>query len=73
MAFFQNSKLSDNKRYTVDVKWGFFFYWVFDSIFIFLREVVNIPIQIVILLLLLFRKVIIPQLKLGPPLIEVVW
>ena len=103
MASFQNSKLSDNKRYTVEVRWGilieyltvfgkisaqphttlciqflnrenndknntfplgkqicFTIVWgcaeTLPSIFIFLREVVNIPIQIIILPLLLFRN-----------------
>ena len=45
MGSFWHSKRTDNKRCTVEVRWGFFF-WGFGHIFfLFLRAVVNIPRQ----------------------------
>ena len=70
MRSFHQSKRSDNKRYTVEVRWGIFF-WEFDVFFLFLRAVVNMPIQTLIIPpWLLLCKMIIPQLELGSP---VVW
>ena len=51
----------------MDVRWGFFF---FENLtyFLFLRAVVNMPIQTLIIPpWLLLRKMIISQLELGPP------
>ena len=63
MRSFYQSKRSDNKQYAVEVKWGVFF----RRIFLFLRAVVNIPIQTLIIPpWLLLRKMIISQLELGP-------
>ena len=67
MGSFHQSKRSDNKRHTVEVRWGLFF---FENLtyFLFLRAVVNMPIQtLIILSWLLVRKMIISQLELGPP------
>ena len=48
-----------------------YFYWEFDLIFLSLEAVVNIPIQTLIILpWLLFRKMIISQLELGPPVVK---
>ena len=68
MRSFHQSKRSDNKRYAVEVRWGFFLrIW---RIILFLRAVVNIPIQTLIIPpWLLLRKMIISQLELGPPVI----
>ena len=44
-----------------------YFYWEFDWFFLFLRAIVNIPIQTLIISpWLLFRKMVILQLGLGP-------
>ena len=44
-----------------------YFYWEFDWFFLFLRAIVNIPIQTLIISpWLLFRKMVILQLELGP-------
>ena len=70
MGSFHQSKRSDNKQYAVEVRWGIFFLRIW-RIFLFLRAVVNIPIQTLIIPpWLLLRKMIISQLELGPP---VVW
>ena len=62
MGSFNQSKRSDNKWYAVEVRWGI---W---RIFSFLREVVNIPTQTLIIPPWLFlRKMIISQLELGAP------
>ena len=46
-------------------------YWEFDCIFLFLKVVVNIPIQTLIISpWLLFRKMIISQLELGLPVVR---
>ena len=45
MGSFHQSKRSDNKWYTVEVRWGIFFENL--TYFLFLRAVVNIPIQTV--------------------------
>ena len=66
MSSFQHSKRSDNKQCIVEVKGGIFI----EFFFLFLRAVVNIPIQTLIILLgLLIHKMIISQLELGPPVI----
>ena len=70
MRSFRQSKRSDNKQYTVEVKWHIFFLRIW-RIFLFLRAVVNIPIQILIIPpWLLLRKMIISRLELGPPVHE---
>ena len=70
MGSFHQSKRSDNKWYTVEVRWGIFF-WEFDVFFLFLRAVVNMPIQTPIIPpWLLLRTMIISQLELGPPVGE---
>ena len=67
MGSFHQSKRSDNKQYAVEVRWGIFFLRIW-RIFLFLRAVVNIPIQTLIIPpWLLLRKMIISQLELGPP------
>ena len=68
MRSFHQSKRSDNKQYAVEVRWGTFLrIW---CIFLFLRAVVNIPIQTLIIPpWLLLCKMIISQLELGPPVI----
>ena len=69
MGSFRQSKRLDNKRYTVEVRWGIFFLRIW-RIFLFLRAVVNIPIQTLIIPpWLLLRKMIISQLELRPPVI----
>ena len=68
MGYFQHSKRSDSKQCTVKVRWGIFIenLTVF-FFFLFLRAIVNIPIQTLIISpWLLFRKMIILQLELGP-------
>ena len=45
MRSFYQSKRSDNKQYAVEVRWSVFF----RRIFLFLRAVVNIPIQTLII------------------------
>ena len=69
MRSFHQSKRSDNKQYTVEVRWHIFLrIW---RIFLFLRTVVNIPIQILIIPpWLLLRKMIISRLELGSPVHE---
>ena len=66
MRSFHQIKRSDNKQYAVEVRWGFFLrIW---RIILFLRAVVNIPIQTLIIPpWLLLRKMIISQLEFGPP------
>ena len=62
-------KRSDNKWYTVEVRWGIFIENM-TVFFLFLRAVVNIPVQTLDLIIspwLLFCKMIISQLDLGPP------
>ena len=67
MGYLQHSKRSDNEKRTVEVRWGIFFVRIW-LIFLFLRAVVNIPVQtLIISSWLLFRKMIISQLELGPP------
>ena len=67
MRSFHQSKRSDNKQYVVEVRWGIFFENL-TNFFLFLRAVVNIPIQTLIIPPWpLLRKMIISQLKLGPP------
>ena len=49
-----------------------YFFWEFDVFFLFLRAVVNMPIQTLIIPpWLLLRKMIISQLELGPPVVKV--
>ena len=62
MASFQQSTRSDNKLYTVEVKWGIFLMttWLY---FYFLKEIINIPIQT--LIFSSWRKMIISQLERG--------
>ena len=70
MGSFHQIKRSDNERHTVEVRWGFFF---FENLtyFLFLRAVVNMPIQTLIIpSWLLLRKMIISQLELGPPVVQ---
>ena len=69
MRSFHQSKRSDNKKYGVEVRWGIFLrIW---RIFLFLRVVVNIPIQTLIIPpWLLLHKMIISQLELGPPVLQ---
>ena len=67
MGSFHQSKRSDNKWYTVEVRWGIFFENL-TYFFLFLRAVANMPIQTLIIPpWLLLRKMIISQLELGPP------
>ena len=67
MRSFHQSKRSDNKQYAVEVRWGIFFLRIW-RIFLFLRAVVNIPIQTLIIPpWLLSRKMIISQLELELP------
>ena len=67
MGYLQRSKWSDNEQRTVEVTWGIFFVRIWLT-FLFLRAVVNIPIQTLLISpWLLFRKMIISQLELGPP------
>ena len=69
MCSFHQSKRSDNKQYAVEVRWGTFFENL--TYFLFLRAVVNIPIQTLIIPpWLLLRKIIISQLELGPPVVN---
>ena len=66
MGSFQHSKRSDSKRCTVEVRWGCFIENL--TIFFFLRAVVKIPPQTLIISpWLLFCKMIISQLELRPP------
>ena len=69
MRSFHQSKRSDNKQYAVEVRWGIVFFriWI---ILLFLRAVVNIPIQTLIIAPLLC-KMIISQLELGLPVVLV--
>ena len=62
MASFQQSTRSDNKLYTVEMKWGIFLMttWLY---FYFLKEIINIPIQT--LIFSSWRKMIISQLERG--------
>ena len=65
MRSFHQSKRSDNKQYTVEVRWHIFFLRIW-RIFLFLRTVVDIPIQILIIPpWQLLRKMIISRLELG--------
>ena len=68
MGSFHQSKRSDNKQYAVEARWGIFLrIW---RIFLFLRAVVNIPIQTLIIPPWpLLRKMIISQLELGLPVL----
>ena len=66
MRSFHQSKRSDNKQYAMEVRWGIFFENL--TYYLFLKAVVNIPIQTLIIPpWLLLRKIIISQLELGPP------
>ena len=66
MRSFHQSKRSDNKQYAMEVRWGIFFENL--TYYLFLKAVVNIPIQTLIIPpWLLLRKMIISQLELGPP------
>ena len=66
MRSFHQSKRSDNKQYAMEVRWGIFFENL--TYYLFLKAVVNIPIQTLIIPpWLLLRKMIILQLELGPP------
>ena len=66
MGSFQHSKRSDSKRCTVEVRWGCFIENL--TIFFFLRAVVKIPSQTLIISpWLLLCKMIISQLELRPP------
>ena len=70
MGSFHQRKWSDNKQYAVEVRWDIFiesltYFFIFHF---FLRAVVNIPIQTLIISPWpLLRKIIISQLELGPP------
>ena len=66
MRSFHQRKRSDTKWYAVEVRWDILLrIW---RIVLFLRAVVNIPIQTLIIPpWLLLRKMIILQLELGPP------
>ena len=70
MGSFQHSKRSDNKHYTVKVRWSIFI----ENLTVFFyskKPDVNIPIQtLIISSWLLFRKMIISQLEHGPPVIK---
>ena len=71
MVSLQRSKRSDNKQRTVDVRWGIFCENL-TSFFLFLRAVLNIPIQThIISPWLLFCKMIISHLEYGPLVIDV--
>ena len=61
-------KRSDNKWCTVEVRWGIFIENM-TVFYLFLRAVVNIPVQTLVIISpwLLFCKMIISQLDLGPP------
>ena len=66
MGSFHQSKFSDNKQYAVEARWGIFFENL--TYFLFLRAVVNIPIQTLIIPPWpLLRKMITSQLELGSP------
>ena len=66
MRSFHQSKRSDNKQYAMEVRWGICFENL--TYYLFLKAVVNIPIQTLIIPpWLLLRKMIISQLELGPP------
>ena len=68
MGSFQHSKRSEALYCGNKMK---NFYWEFDLILLSLEAVVNIPIQTLIILpWLLFRKMIISQLELGPPVVK---
>ena len=70
MGSFQHSKRSDNKHYTVKIRWSIFIENL-TVFFLFPKTDVNIPIQtLIISTWLLFRKMIISQLEHGPPVIE---
>ena len=67
MGSFHQSMGSNNKQYAVEVRWGIF-RLTFDVFFLFLRAVVNIPIQnLIIPPWLLLHEMIISQLEFGPP------
>ena len=68
MGSFHQRKRSDNKWYALEVRWGIFIENLTYCFFI--RAVVNIPIQTLIIpLWLLLYKMIISQLELGPPVL----
>ena len=68
MRSFHQSKWSDNKQCAAEVRWDIFIENL--TYFLFLRAVVNIPIQTLIIPpWLLLRKMIISQLEPGPPVI----
>ena len=70
MGSFQHRKQSDSKRCSVKVRWGIFIE-IFDCIFLFLRAVVTIPIQTLIISpWILVRNMINSQLELGPPVLK---
>ena len=67
MGSLQRCKRSDNKQRTVELRWGIFCENL--TYILYLRAVTNIPIQTLIISpWLSFRKMIISQLELGPPL-----
>ena len=67
---FHQSRWSDNKWYAVEVRRGISIENL-TFFFLFLRAVVNIPIQTLIIPpWLLLRKIIIPQLELGLPVVK---
>ena len=69
MGSFQHNKRSDNKRGIVEVRCGIFSENC-TEFFLFLKAVVNIPTQIVMISPRpSFRKMIISQLELGSPVI----
>ena len=70
MGSFQHRKWSYNKRCNVEVRWGIFSENL--TVFVlFLKVVVNIPIQTdIISPWLLLRRMIISQLELGPPVYQ---
>ena len=69
MGSFHQSKRSDRKRYTMEVRWGIFLrIW---RIFLFLKAVLNIPIQTAIIPYLIsngvcFSKIKIPYILTKP-------
>ena len=68
MISFQHSKRSDGKRFIFEVSWGIFIENLTVFFFLFLRALVNIPKQTLIISpWLLFHNMIISQLELGPP------
>ena len=72
ISSFQHSKRSDNRKCTVEARWGILMrIWL---IFLIIRVVVNIPIQILIILQwLFFHKMIISQLELELPVVTHAW